>query len=136
MFSQDAGVTWTDRTAGLPTRSISSITVSPTDPLLVYLTVSGYGSGHIFKSTNGGAVWTNISNNLPNIPTSAFLIDPLSATTLYAGTDIGVFQSTDNGTTWNVFNNNLPPVPVLAFTANPSGLVQIGTYGRGAYELP
>ena len=136
MFSQDAGVNWTDRTAGLPTRSITSITVSPTDPLLVYLTVSGYGSGHIFRSINGGASWSNISNNLPNIPTNAFLIDPSSSTTLYAGTDIGVFQSTDSGTTWNVFNNNLPPVPVMAFTANSSGLIQIGTYGRGAYELP
>ena len=136
MTSTNAGVTWTNITAGLPTRSITSITVSPTDPMLVYLTVSGYGSGHIFKSTNGGAAWSDISNNLPNIPTSAFLIDPLSSTTLYAGTDIGVFQSTDNGTTWNVFNSNLPPVPVLAFTAQSSGLIQIGTYGRGAYELP
>ena len=136
MASQDAGVTWTDKTTGLPARSITSITVSPTDPSLVYLTVSGYGTGHIFKSTNSGTAWTNISNNLPNIPTNAFLIDPLTSTTLYAGTDIGVFQSTDGGTTWSVFNSNLPPVPVLAFTAQASGLIQIGTYGRGAYELP
>ena len=136
MTSTDAGVTWFDKTTGLPTRSITSITVSPTDPSLVYLTLSGYGTGHIFKSTNGGAAWTNISNNLPNIPTSAFLIDPLSSTTLYAGTDIGVFQSTNGGTTWAVFNSGLPPVPVMAFSAQASGLIQIGTYGRGAYELP
>jgi hypothetical protein len=135
MTSKDAGLTWTDITAApIPIRSITSITVSPTDPSLVYLTVSGYGSGHIFRSTNGGTSWLNISNNLPNIPTSAFLIDPLNSTTFYAGTDLGVFRSTDSGTTWSSFNSNLPPVPVLSFTAQAGGLIQIATYGRGAYE--
>ena len=136
MTSTNAGVSWTNITAGLPTRSITSITVSHADPALVYLTVSGYGSGHIFRSINGGADWTNINNNLPNIPTSAFLIDPQTATTFYAGTDIGVFRSTDSGTTWTAFNSGLPPVPVMSFSAQASGLIQIGSYGRGAYELP
>jgi len=136
MVSTNGGTTWTDITAApLPNRSITGLTVSPTDPTLVYLTVSGYGTGHIFRSTNSGAAWTDISNNLPNIPTNALLIDPLTPTTLYAGTDIGVFRSTDNGGSWTVFNNGLPPVPVLAFSAQAGGLIQAGTYGRGAYEL-
>ncbi|MEK6280496.1 MAG: DUF4214 domain-containing protein [Acidobacteriota bacterium] len=135
MASVNAGANWSDITNGLPTRSITSITVSSTDPSLVYLTVSGYGTGHIFRSINGGSSWANISSNLPNIPTSAFLIDPRTTTTLYAGTDIGVFRSTDNGGTWAAFNDGLPPVPVLAFSAQPTGLVQIATYGRGAYEI-
>jgi hypothetical protein len=135
MRSVNGGVDWTDITTGLPVRSITSFTVSPTDPTLVYLTVSGYSTGHIFRSTNSGTTWTDLSNNLPNIPTSAFLIDPLLPTTLYAGTDIGVFRSTDGGGSWTSFNNGLPPVPVMSFTAQPSGLIQIGTYGRGAYEI-
>ena len=133
--STNGGANWTDITTGLPNRSIRSIAVSATDPTLVYLTVSGYGTGHIFRSTNSGAAWTDISNGLPNIPTSAFLIDPLVPTRLYAGTDIGVFRSTDNGASWAVFNSGLPPVPVMEFTAQASGLIQIGTYGRGAYAL-
>ncbi len=136
MVSVNAGATWADITTGLPTRTITSIKVSPTDPTLVFLTVSGYGSGHIFRSTNSGNTWTDISNNLPNIPTSDFLIDPLIPTTFYAGTDLGVFRSTNSGTTWTVFNDGLPPVPVMAFTTQATGLIQIGTYGRGAYELP
>jgi len=135
MVSVNAGVDWANITNGLPTRSITSITVSPTDPSLVYLTVSGYGSGHVFRSINGGSSWTNISSNLPNIPVSAFLIDPLTVTTFYVGTDIGVFRSTDSGGTWSAFNEGLPPAPVLAITAQASGLIQIGTYGRGAYEM-
>jgi len=135
MVSTNGGVDWTDITAGLPTRSIANITVSPIDPALVYLTVSGYGSSHVFRSTNSGAAWTDINGNLPNIPTSAFLIDPLTPTTLYAGTDIGVFRSTDNGVNWSPFNSGLPPVPIMEFSAQPGGLIQVATYGRGAYEL-
>ena len=135
MVSVDGGENWNDITAGLPNRSIRNISVSPTNPAFVYLTVSGYGTGHIFRSTDSGGNWSDISNNLPNIPTSAFLIDPLVATTLYAGTDIGVFRSTDDGASWLPFNNALPPVPIMEFTSQPNGLVQIGTYGRGAYEL-
>ncbi|MEQ1606171.1 MAG: carboxypeptidase regulatory-like domain-containing protein [Pyrinomonadaceae bacterium] len=136
MISTNGGSNWTDITQGLPDRSIRSIVVSPTDPSLVYLTVSGYGSGHVFRSTNSGANWTDISGNLPNIPTSAFMIDRLTPTTLYAGTDIGVFRSTDNGASWSVFNNGLPPVAVMEFASQANGLIQIATYGRGAYELP
>ncbi len=135
MVSVNGGVDWANITSGLPARSITSITVSPADPSLVYLTVSGYGTGHIFRSVNGGGSWTNISTTLPNIPVSAFLIDPLTATTFYAGTDIGVFRSTDSGETWTAFNDGLPPVPVMALSAQASGLIQIGTYGRGAYQF-
>jgi hypothetical protein len=64
------------------------------------------------------------------------LIDPQTPTTFYTGTDIGVFRSTDSGTTWTAFNAGLPPVPVLSFSAQANGVIQIGSYGRGAYELP
>jgi hypothetical protein len=133
--STNGGSTWTNINGVVPNRVITSITVSPIDPNLVYLTVSGYASGHIFRTTNGGSNWFDISNNLPNIPTNAFLIDPLTPTTLYAGTDIGVFRSTDNGANWVAFNNGLPPAAVMAFSAQSSGLIQLATYGRSAYEL-
>ncbi len=133
--STNGGVNWTNITTGLPTRSIANITVSPTTPSLVYLTVSGYGTGHVFRSTNSGANWTDISSNLPNIPTAAFIIDPLTPTTLYAGTDIGVFRSTDDGVTWAVFSTGMPPVPIMQFAAQAGGLIQAATYGRGVYEL-
>ena len=135
MRSTDGGATWTNITAGLPTRTIANITVSVTDPTRVYLTVSGYGSGHVFSSSNSGTTWTNISTGIPDIPTSAFLIDPLTPPTLYAGTDIGVFRSTNSGTNWAAFNTGLPPVPVMAFSSQATGKIQLSTYGRGAYEL-
>lgn len=137
MASSNGGVDWTDRTAGLPQRFIKSITVVPTDPNTVYVTVSGFNSGHVFRSTNGGSTWTDISGNLPNIPTNSLLFDPRPgfSNTLYVGTDIGVFRSTVGGMTWETLNNGLPPVIVSEMDGHATGLIQAGTYGRGAYEI-
>jgi len=135
MVSTDAGQTWSDITAGLPNRSISGIVVDSLNSSLVYVTFYGYLAGHIFRSSDGGASWTNISSNLPDIPVDALLIDPRNPDLLYAGTDIGVFRSNGGGDTWTSFNQGLPPVIVTSFAAQPNGLIRIGTYGRGAYEL-
>jgi photosystem II stability/assembly factor-like uncharacterized protein len=137
MFSNNGGANWEDRTAGLPSRFITSITVSPTDPKTAYVTVSGFGSSHVFKTINEGVNWTDIDSNLPDIPTNTLLIDPRAghSNTLYAGTDVGVFRSTTDGATWATFNNGMPPTIVSELDALPSGLMQAGTYGRGAYEI-
>jgi photosystem II stability/assembly factor-like uncharacterized protein len=135
MESTDGGKNWSDISSGLPDRSIKSITITSSDANVAYLTVSGFGSGHVFKTTSLGANWTDISGDLPDIPTNALLIDPLNDGILYAGTDIGVFRSMNGGVNWEVFNNGMPPAIVNAFAAQSTGLVCVGTYGRGAYEL-
>ena len=135
MVTTNGGLTWTDITTGLPNRSITSIKVDPINPAVAYLTVSGYGTGHVFKTINTGQTWVDISGNLPNIPTSDLLIDPLQPATLYVATDVGVFRSLLRGVVWESFNTGLPPTVVTTFATNASGRIQIGTYGRGAYEL-
>jgi photosystem II stability/assembly factor-like uncharacterized protein len=134
MRTDDGGRTWQDVTAGLPDRVIRSITVDPANPAVAYVTCSGFGTGHVFKTVDSGQVWTDVSGTLPDLPVRAFLIDPLDATTLYAGTDIGVFVSR-NGSPWMYFNDGMPPAIVTAFAAQPTGLVRVATYGRGAFEL-
>lgn len=139
MASTDGGQTWSNANTGLPVRFIASINVDYSNPLVAYLTVSGFGSGHVFKTTNGGASWSDISGivgqgGLPNIPTSALLIDPANPNTLYAGTDVGVFRSTTGGNTWTTFSDGMPPVVVTAFSMNAAGQIQAATYGRGAFE--
>lgn len=135
MVSGNGGRTWFDITAGLPNRTITSITVDRANPLTAYVTLSGFGAPHLFRTTNAGSSWTNISTGLPDIPANTFLVDPGNATTFYLGTDIGVFRSTNGGANWQYFSQGLPPVVVTSLTAQASGLIQAGTYGRGAYEL-
>jgi photosystem II stability/assembly factor-like uncharacterized protein len=135
MFSNDGGHTWIDRTTGLPDRSITSITVDPARASLAYLTMSGFGSGHVFKTSDSGTTWADVSYNLPDIPANALLIDPFDGETLYLGTDVGVFKLTAGSQNWRSFNNGVPPVVIHAFAAQASGLIQVATYGRGAYEM-
>lgn len=141
MVSTDGGRSWSDSRNGLPAHTgfpqnfITSITVDPANSAVAYITLSGFGSPHIFKTTNTGASWTSVSGNLPDIPVNALLIDPLDRNTLFAGTDIGPFRSTDDGASWTLSNNGLPAVVVTAFSAQPSGLIQMATYGRGIYQL-
>lgn len=135
MVSTNGGRIWSEVTQGLPNRSITSITVDPSSAAVAYLTVSGFGSGHVFKTTDTGNSWTDISGSLPDIPANCMLFDPVDHNTLYLGTDIGVFRSTASGTNWRGFNKGLPPVVVHEFASQQSGLIQVATYGRGAYEL-
>jgi hypothetical protein len=135
MVSTNGGTGWTDISAGLPARYISSITVDPGNSAVAYLTVSGYRSGHIFKTTNTGATWIDLSGNLPDIPTNALLIDPIEPNILYAGTDIGVFVSPSGGNSWYTFNSGMPAAVVNGFAGQSNGLIRLSTYGRGVWEL-
>src|SRR5262249_6555765 len=111
-----AGATWTDRSAGLPPRYITQIAVDPNNSLIAYVTFSGFSGffgdmqGHVFKTTTGGASWTDISGNLPNIPVNDVVVDPALANTLYIATDIGVFSTNNGGSSWFTLVNGLPRV--------------------------
>ena len=72
-----ASASWKTLT-GLPNRSISKISVMPDNRQDVYVTVSGFGAGHVFHSTNGGTSWTDISGDLPDTPTNNILHPPRS----------------------------------------------------------
>lgn len=135
MVSRNGGGSWSDITRGLPDRSITGITVDPANAAVAYLTVSGFNSGHVFRTTDTGATWTDISGGLPDVPANVLLVDPGDANTIYLGTDIGVFRSTTRGADWHSFNRGMPPVVVHDFAADKNGVIQVATYGRGAYEL-
>ncbi len=128
---------WTNvRKAPLPNRFITRIAAHPTDPRIAYIAYSGFGTDHVFKTTDGGATWTSASGGLPDIPVNVVLVDPNNATTVYAGTDIGVYRSTDQGQSWTPYGTGLPNVAVfdLAIRKN-SNLLRAATHGRGMWEI-
>ena len=75
--------------------SIVDIEVDPRNRDTIYAVRAAFGGGHVFRSTDAGRTWINISNDLPNLPTWRIVIDPRNGF-LYAGTDEGVF-STNGG---------------------------------------
>jgi len=135
----------------LPQRYITSTQIDPIDPNTVYVTLGGYGrrwippgalgdatanvgTGHIFKSTDHGEHFTDITGNLPDLPANWTLVH---AGNLVVATDAGVFESTGTGgTTWGVVGTGLPNTPVFTLRINPTNpdLMVVATYGRGVYQ--
>jgi hypothetical protein len=77
---------------------ISSITIDSHDASgnTVYVTVAGMPNQQeeietVYRTTNGGSTWTNISSNLPYAPASSLAVDPQNANTVYVATDAGVY---------------------------------------------
>src|ERR1700748_3781685 len=69
---------------------VSSIYVDPHDKTgnTIYVTLQGFiGNGIngaiVYTSTNGGATWTAIANNLPDVPANSIVVDPNDANTVY-----------------------------------------------------
>jgi photosystem II stability/assembly factor-like uncharacterized protein len=147
-LTTNRGATWrsvagTD--AGpLPVRAINDVVVDPSGDQVAYVAYSGFdsggsGRGHLFRTTNGGATWQDLSGNLPDVPVNAILIDPdstASARVLYVGTDIGVFRASLDALDWQPFGTGLPPVVVnrLAYNSVTRQLLA-ATYGRGVWAI-
>ena len=101
----------------------------------MYAVLAGFGAGKIWKSTNGGAGWTDHTGDLPNVPVNDLVIDGDNPGTLLAATDLGVFRSDDDGATWYGFSIGLPTVASIEFTYEPtSGALHLGTHGRSLWE--
>ena len=121
--------------SGLPNASIAKILVAPDSPKDVYVTMSGFGTGHIFHSTDGGATWADISYNLPDMPVNSLVVDPDLANTIYLATDTGVYFSENGGGSWSVLGTGLPNVIVTDMLIDePTRTLHVITYGRGAWE--
>lgn len=96
---------------GVCSGRIRGLAVHPTNPDIVY---AGAASGGLWKTTNGGTSWTEVSNAaFAAISFGAITIDPNSPNTVYAGTGEarggfnattfngdGLYKSTDAGATW------------------------------------
>jgi hypothetical protein len=136
LVSRDGGVTLVTAT-GLPSRAVTRVVPHPTDPLRALITVSGFGTPHVFETTDAFATAVkNISGNLIDAPANVAVYIPSVNATL-VGTDVGVFQTTDN-VTWAPGPTGLPNVIVQDLVYRPAiKLLVAGTYGRGmfAYDV-
>lgn len=124
------------KTTGPPTTPLVSLAIAPSDPNTIYA-VSGQfwwtknpGSGHLFKSTNGGESWSVVYPRWTAFPeslllTGALAVHPQDRNTLYAGIMSVVFspnydqfygigKSTDGGVTWEVVYQDENPARVYS----------------------
>jgi hypothetical protein len=139
--TSDAGATWTNSSAGLPDRYVTSIAVSEEDDDIAYVTFSGFGfldyDPHVFKTTDGGQNWSDISSNLPSIPTNDLIIDSVNGN-LYLATDLNVWFSHNDGANWTILGNDLPLTIIRDLKLHiPTNTLYAGTFGRSmhSYDL-
>jgi hypothetical protein len=110
--------------------------VSHTDPMHVWISFSGTGSGQkVFESFDGGLTWVNKSQGLPNVPANSIVAQPDSPNGLYLGTDLGVFYRDDYMPQWEPHGIGLPNVVASELEINmTAGKLRAATYGRGIWE--
>jgi hypothetical protein len=136
------GSTWQSRDIpGLSNNygHIAGLAIDPTNSSIVYAVRdqfnNGTTTGHVFRSADGGQNWTDISGNLPDLPTYAIALDS-STGAVYIGNDTGVFVLSKLGGTWSRFGAGLPDVQVVQLQLSPSlGILAAGTHGRGMWEI-
>jgi hypothetical protein len=129
---------WTESTdADLPEEYVTSVAIDRVDPDIAYATFSGFRAGSdrstVFRSTDRGVTWEDISGDLPQAPVNKVL--PIGDA-VFVGTDVGVFFTKDLGKHWYAAGSGMPMAPIwdLAYQAKTHTLYA-ANFGRGAYTL-
>ncbi len=136
--TQNGGGNWNNISQDLPNRWVTKVLADRNNPDDVYVTFSGYrygeDFGHIFKSTDAGLSWEDISGNLPDVPVNDIEKDAWG--NLFIATDIGVLSSYDDGLSWEPLGFGMPSVVVTDLHMHePSKTMYAATYGRSAYKI-
>ena len=144
-ISTNAGGQWHAVTlpASFPNRFIAGVGIDPTNPQHAYVAVNGFsrrftegpgvGLGHLWQTTDGGATWSDVSANLPDVPAST--VRQLPSGALVVGTDLGAFYRAPGATQWQSLGTGLPLTVVMDIEQGPDGVLYAATHGRGIWSL-
>ncbi len=138
--TMDGGKKWTEiRSGAVPQKFVSRLVASKYDMGTVYMTQTGRRDDdfqvYIWKSTDFGSSWKDISGNIPVGPVNVIREDPVNKDILYAGTDAGVFVSKDGGAKWEILGNRFFGY-VHDLAVHPrDNMIIIATHGRGMWVL-
>ncbi len=146
-LTADAGKNWSNlitNVRGVPKYSeIASIEPSRTAAGTAYVAFENHWFDdlhpYVFKTTDAGKSWTNITGNLPaNAYVWVVKEDPKNPRLLYAGTELGLFVSYSGGSEWTRLKLKGFPVsePVRDLMIHPreNDLI-IATHGRSLWIL-
>ncbi len=101
-----------------------SMSMSSTNADTVFVGTAPVGYPmHIFRTTNGGTSWGDITGSLPDRYPMDMAVDPKDSRNVYlafGGFGSGhLFKSTNGGNTWNDITGSLPDMPTTAITIDP-----------------
>ncbi len=146
--TRDGGVNWTKvGTAGMPGLPRNDIWVSRVEPShfkagTAYVTLDGHRFAlyqpWVFKTTDYGKTWTNITNNIPSTDVMYVVKEDLkNENLLFAGSETAAYYSLNAGQQWHRLNPaGLPTVSVQDLQVHPrEGDLVAATMGRGLWIM-
>ncbi|NNE66633.1 MAG: hypothetical protein HKN33_08700 [Pyrinomonadaceae bacterium] len=142
-MTTDGGKVWNNvisKLAGVPAdSSVSHVEPSRFDANTVYVAVDRHKFDdyrpHVFKTTDNGRTFQNISGDLPkNAYVHVVRKDPRNRNLIYAGTELGVYATFDGRNWFGLGMKNFPRVAVHDMLIHPrDNDIVLGTHGRGAW---
>ena len=124
------------------------IAIDPLDHTHMFI---GAASGGLWVTSNAGASWEPVDDNLPTLAVGAILFDENTPSTIYIGTGegnfssdaifgVGVMRSTDGGLTWSIHGTGLDwqigdGKCVEKLVMDPTNGVLIAATTAGVYRL-
>lgn len=107
-------------------------------PELLYMDIFGQvdpeniGEAGVYKSTDAGESWVNVSPGSINSNCMALAVHPVNKAVVYVATSDGVYLTTDSGDTWVPQNTGLDFTDVGALSIT-DGIIYAGTRGGGVF---
>jgi photosystem II stability/assembly factor-like uncharacterized protein len=148
-----APLPWIERGPGNVAGRTRSIIIDPADPTKNTWILGSVGGG-IWKTTNAGQTWQELTKGLTNLATSALAMAASNPNVIYAGTGEGfnnldqiagngVWKSTDRGQTWqqlaSTVNNDFRHVTRVIVDPSNENIVLVSTsagfWGEGANSI-
>jgi hypothetical protein len=144
--SQDGGDTFTNvygNITGAPQGYIQISRIEPShfDPATAYVALDAHREDdwapYLYKTTDYGKTWTNVTANLPpNGNINALREDLDNPDLLFVGTEFGMFLSLDGAKSWQKFNNGMPSVRIDDILIHPRDRdLIVGTHGRSIWIM-
>lgn len=124
----------------LPNRYVTRILIDQGDNDWVYVAFGGYSSDNLYRTTNAGTSFRNLTGSgvtgLPDAPVYGIAQHPTLLDHLYVGTDVGVFATANDGNDWSTSNQGPSDVSVdeVAFLRGSTTLLA-ATHGRGLWTI-
>ncbi len=118
-----------------PSGNISQIIVHQRDGNFVMIVIGT----KIYRSSNKGQTWTDISMNLPSLNLVKVLVDEYTAdTVIYAANALGVFYTKRYLPYWSSFSASMPTIAPISdleiYRDTINSRLRMSTYGRGIWQ--
>ena len=144
----DGGLSWTPLTRPAPDCILQNLVVAPaSDAPVLYATgtenlppcqISG---PKVFRSSDGGVSWVNVSAGLPGHYADAVAVDPLDPNVVYVGIGassiagpFGLWKSMDGGATWTQTGARPGPVQDVVVSSVPGRVYAVIGFSPRIYR--